>query len=213
MGCFIIKDIEFYFDVENNEACIYRIDHSKKGLKEIIIPDSVQCNGSIYPVTGIRGGRVTRTVNKREPVTDKRKKNYGEYVTVGTYQTEVVKNVLGGEWENEQQIEKVILPKTLKKIGDQTFHCLKELSKINIPEGVESIGSWAFYGCKSLKSITIPSTVKEIGKHCFSGTPEMVIKVKNKPGTVNFGQGAVGSDDRVEYVGESKSIFAKLFKK
>ena len=68
MGCFIIKDIKFYFDVENNEACIYLIDHSKKGLKEIIIPDSVQCNGSIYPVTGIRGRRVTRTVDKRERV-------------------------------------------------------------------------------------------------------------------------------------------------
>ena len=207
MGCFIIKDIEFYFYVENNEACIYRIDHSKKGLKEIIIPDSVQDNGSIYPVTEIISRVVATTV---ERVTDKRKKNYGEYVTVA-YRGNV--NVFGGTWGNEQQIEKVILPKTLKRIGNQTFCKLNKLSKINIPEGVESIGSNAFDGCKSLKSITIPSTVKEIGKDCFFGTPEMVIKVKNKPGMVNFGQGAVGSDDRVEYVGESNSNFAKLFKK
>ena len=133
-------------------------------------------------------------------------------MTVGTYQRGVENNVLGEEWGN-RQIEKVILPKTLKKIGDYTFRRFNKLSKINIPEGVESIGSNAFRGCESLKSITIPSTVKEIGKYCFSGTPEMVIKVKNKPGTVNFGLEAVGSDDRVEYVGESKSILAKLFKK
>lgn len=213
MGCFIIKDIEFYFNVENNEACIYLIEHYKKGLKEIIIPDSVQCNGSIYPVTGIRGRRVTRTIYKKEQVTDKRRKNYGKYVIVGEYQEEVVLNVLGEERKNEQQIEKVILPKTLKKIGDETFWYLTKLSKINIPEGVESIGRRAFYKCSSLKSITIPSTVKEIGILCFYGTPEMVIKVKNKPGTVNFGYGAVESDDRVEYVGESKSIYAKSFKK
>lgn len=211
MGWFKIKDIEFGFDVENNEACIRTVSIRKEGLKEIIIPESVQDNGSIYPVTGIRGRKFLKTFDKREKVTDKRKKNYGEYVTVGTYQNYIEYNVLD-KWDNEQ-IEKVVLPKTLKKIGDYTFKRFEKMSKINIPEGVESIGEEAFYGCKSLKSITIPSTVKEIGKYCFYSTPEMVIKVKNKPGSVMFGDYSVESDDRVEYVGESKSFFAKLFKK
>lgn len=212
MGCFSIKDIAFFFDIENNEACIYYINiKSNKGLKEIIIPDSVQDTGSIYPVTGIKGKRVLKTFDEREKVTDKRKKNYGEYVTVGTYQSYREYNVLNGL--NNEHIEKVVLPKTLKKIGDYTFHRFEKMSKINIPEGVESIGEEAFCGCKSLKSITIPSTVKEIGKRCFYSTPEMVIKVRNKPGAVKFGIGSVESDDRVEYVGESKSFFAKLFKK
>ena len=205
-----MKDIQFHFHIENNEACIYSIEIRKEGLKEIIIPDSVQDNGSIYSVTEIRGSRFLKTYYKLEKVTDKRKKNYGEYVTVETDKSYVGHNVLGVE--SNTQIEKVVLPKTLKKIGDYTFYSFEKMSKINIPEGVESIGKSAFLGCESLKSITIPSTVKEVGESCFSRTPEMVIKIRNKPGTVKFGSCAVGSDDRVEYVGESKSFFAKLFK-
>ena len=48
---FRIKDIEFCFDIENNEACIYCINiiniNSNKGLKEIIIPNNVTNIGAL----------------------------------------------------------------------------------------------------------------------------------------------------------------------
>lgn len=63
--------------------------------------------------------------------------------------------------------KEIILPKTLKKIGDAAFSYMDDLEEIVIPDGVESLGRWCFSYCKKLRKISLPKGLKEIGDGCF----------------------------------------------
>lgn len=93
-----------------------------------------------------------------------------------------------GQVEN---VEKVVLPESLKVIGRSVFRQYRSLKSIDIPKGSEVIegtafehglytyeldlsdtsikkfGSSCFWGCK-IKRVKLPKTVKSIGKYAFS---------------------------------------------
>lgn len=86
--------------------------------------------------------------------------------------------------EDYKNLRKVILPSTIKKIGDQAFKNCVALKEINIPEGCIEIGQGAFSDCSSLEEITLPSTIKTIGacafaKECKDSTLEAEEGAKN----------------------------------
>ena len=91
------------------------------------------------------------------------------------------------------RIQKITLPKTLKKIGDSAFGRCWSLQTINFPEGLSSIGNNSFFECVSLKSVVLPSTLKTIGIEAFFSCDELVsVQVKNKDvkiGSQAFGYG------------------------
>ena len=64
-------------------------------------------------------------------------------------------------------LEHVILPTTLKSIGEGAFAYCDSIVRVKIPEGVEKIDSTAFYDCNSLKGVWLPSTLREIGSSAF----------------------------------------------
>ena len=70
--------------------------------------------------------------------------------------------------QDYNKLKKVILPSTIKKIGDQAFKNCFALKEINIPEGCIEIGQGAFSDCSSLEKITLPSTIKSIGACAFA---------------------------------------------
>lgn len=65
-------------------------------------------------------------------------------------------------------LKKIIIPKTVYAIGAGTFDGCDKLEEVVIEgDGLYSIGSSAFSGCKSLQNIQIPDSVGEIGKYAF----------------------------------------------
>lgn len=54
------------------------------------------------------------------------------------------------------KITEIVLPESLKHIGNNAFRDCVSLRKINIPKSVETIGNGAFYGCISLKEVEVP---------------------------------------------------------
>lgn len=62
---------------------------------------------------------------------------------------------------------KIIIPDTVKKIGDYCFSYNKKLEAIKIPSSVENIGKYAFYYLE-IDKLIIPNSVKEIGIGCFN---------------------------------------------
>ena len=67
------------------------------------------------------------------------------------------------------QVEEVVIPNTVTKIGTCTFFNCKKLTSVTIPSSVTSIGENAFYNCTELTSIQLPSTLKEIRDAAFVG--------------------------------------------
>ncbi len=69
--------------------------------------------------------------------------------------------------------KKVILPRTLKSIGDYAFDASAEgvsgLTEIELPDQLETIGNYAFRNSKATE-LKIPKSVKTIGKGAFEAT-------------------------------------------
>lgn len=61
----------------------------------------------------------------------------------------------------------VILPETLKSIGDYAFKDVLIIKSIFIPDGVESIGKKAFAG-SHIEKISLGKGLKTIGEDCFT---------------------------------------------
>lgn len=55
----------------------------------------------------------------------------------------------------------------LKTLGASAFYNCVSLKSINIPEGVTDIGNYTFQNCLSLENIVLPSTLKTIGYSAF----------------------------------------------
>lgn len=75
-------------------------------------------------------------------------------------------------FESNMNLKNVIIPKTVKEIGQWAFRSCSNLVGIKIDEDSDltKIGKQAFYGCSNLDNITIPDTVIEIGVGAFDRT-------------------------------------------
>lgn len=69
-------------------------------------------------------------------------------------------------------VRKIILPESIKKIGDYSFAECPNLLEINIPDGVEMIGKFAFSNC-NLSEVKLPKTLKYLGNGAFSSNSDL----------------------------------------
>lgn len=93
-------------------------------------------------------------------------------------------------FDNCVVLQRVVLPKSLRRIGENAFRNCEMLCDINLVDSIETISASAFFNCKALHinhlpkclsflgdyafqcgiidGITIPKCIKEIGKNPFS---------------------------------------------
>ena len=80
----------------------------------------------------------------------------------------------------------VVIPKSVKSIGEFAFNSWHNLTSITIPDSVMSIGKYAFQNCRSLSTFSLPNIITEIQGGTFSGCqnlrnveiPESVTSIK-----------------------------------
>ena len=68
---------------------------------------------------------------------------------------------------NDQKIKNLVIPESVKSIGDYAFYECSSLTSVTIGGSVTNIGNYAFSGCSSLTSVTIPNSVTSIGDEAF----------------------------------------------
>lgn len=100
---------------------------------------------------------------------------------------EIPSEAFTGRWA----IDKVVLPPTLKKIGnyafqrtsltsvnipdnvetieEAAFRQIKQLQEVHLPDSLTSLGRYAFSACRSLRTVKIPTKLKEIPWYTFDG--------------------------------------------
>jgi hypothetical protein len=66
-------------------------------------------------------------------------------------------------------LESIIIPNSITKIGIGAFRNCPKLTSVTIPNSVTIIDSRAFLNCSNLTSIKIPNSVTGIGIHAFNG--------------------------------------------
>ena len=78
-------------------------------------------------------------------------------------------------WEPyRDDIEKIILPSGLTRIGKYAFYDCSKLNSITIPNGVTSIGMCAFSGCTSLVKASVPNSVTDMDSQAFWDVPNII---------------------------------------
>ena len=69
-----------------------------------------------------------------------------------------------GAFQKNNRLKRVILPKSLKRIGSHAFHACSELEEISIPEWVEILEYGVFTYCKNLTKIELHDGLTKNGK-------------------------------------------------
>ena len=72
-----------------------------------------------------------------------------------------------GAFEDNTNIELVVLPNSVRKIEKYAFWGCDNLDTVVLGKGLREIADYAFAGCKGLVQMTIPSNVKSIGIQSF----------------------------------------------
>jgi hypothetical protein len=77
-------------------------------------------------------------------------------------------------YNNRFLITSIVLPNTIRKIGNYAFNNCTNLSSIIGLSSISSIGTYAFYGCSKLSTLnnnnlinTLPGTLSFIGRYAF----------------------------------------------
>ena len=69
--------------------------------------------------------------------------------------------------EGFEEIEELVLPDSLMKIGMEAFYGMEKLKSIDFGNGLEEIGDGAFARCDGLKEIKLPGSINWIGESAF----------------------------------------------
>ena len=75
----------------------------------------------------------------------------------------------GGSFEGCTNLKNVILPNTLRRLGNRTFYGCTGLGSISIPGSASNIGEYVFTNCTSLKSVTLGEGITALGYNMFQG--------------------------------------------
>ena len=75
---------------------------------------------------------------------------------------------------NGEEIKDLVIPNSVKGIGDYAFSRCKGLTSVTIPNSVTGIGAWSFSRCSGLTSVTIGNSVVSIRNGAFSNCSELL---------------------------------------
>ena len=70
---------------------------------------------------------------------------------------------------NGEEVKDLVIPNSVTSIRKCAFWGCSGLTSVTIPNSVMSIGKCAFYCCSGLTSVTIPNNVTSIGERAFFG--------------------------------------------
>lgn len=136
---FVIED-GFLFNKDKTELYTW-LGTQEQTLVDYVVPSSVKAIGYGFCEKGIRSIDLSLT-----KITEIHNDTFSEC----------------------HDLEKVVLPDGIKRIGDRAFNECEKLESINFPNSIEELGIACFYNC-SLKQIIIPTGLKEISQSSFKG--------------------------------------------
>ncbi|MBQ4264168.1 MAG: leucine-rich repeat domain-containing protein [Clostridia bacterium] len=85
-------------------------------------------------------------------------------------------------------LRRVVLPASLKQIGERAFSGCTHLMQLTIPAAVARVGTLAFANCSGLSRVRIEPGVQALGPSCFSKCTGL-IRVDVPASLVSFGGG------------------------
>lgn len=79
--------------------------------------------------------------------------------------------------ESGLELREAVVSEGVVEIADGAFLGMGNLERVQLPKSLRKIGALAFYGCKNLKNIDLPKGLKEIGTAAFKDSGLTKIEV------------------------------------
>ena len=86
-----------------------------------------------------------------------------------------VSSIEEGAFQNNSRVRRVILPLTVKTIGDWAFSYMPNLRTVQLSDGIEHLGANAFTGSENLQEIRLPKGIRTIGDNPFDPDTQTMI--------------------------------------
>lgn len=91
----------------------------------------------------------------------------------------------------ETDLKKVVLPSTIKRIGEGAFKSCGNLENVEVPEGIQAVDKQAFWKCSQLQSLNLSMQLTYIGESAFSECTSLTT-IGNIMNVTEIGGGAFG---------------------
>ncbi|MGM9679891.1 MAG: leucine-rich repeat protein, partial [Eubacteriales bacterium] len=116
-----------------------------------------------------------------------------------------VTQIAGEAFKNNTSVTSVLLPDTVKRIGNKAFYGCSSLQTIDLSYELTYIGADAFRNCTSLTSIDIPNKVTFVGDHAFNSC-ESLSEVSLSNGLTELTEYVFSECYDITYINMPKSI-------
>ena len=87
---------------------------------------------------------------------------------------------------DDYKLESITFPKTLRKMGDNSFGNCPNLRSVVLPEGFDSFFVQSFRGNQNLQYIDLPSTLSDLGYQTFMDCPNLKTVMLRSPKKLEF---------------------------
>ena len=164
---------------KTQERTLPCVDHQESGWDIFVAPTALQ-NGSKSTVC-IYCGKFMQTIplSLYEDAYTKQAVSHCSYAIADRYMGEstyvkisstmfgVPVRALGEESFINANVQHVVIPDSVERIGKRAFKNCTALHTVEIGNKVEAIDSEAFQGCDSLRTVRLPASLKRLGSACF----------------------------------------------